>query len=273
LSRANPDWAPWLTAVESVLHALDQPPATTLAVRLPSARADGAPLLDGATITLDGKAATSWVERLFGNAADALPSGSGGAVHVGAEAALPLLEAAIERDLMSLCRYGGDVADGDAAGPVLALADLAVHPILQACRAELAPMAPDQWQHGHCPICGSWAALAELRGLERVRRLRCVRCGGDWQVRWLSCPFCGENDHRKLGSLTPEHGAETRRIDKCESCRAYVKTVTTLSATPPWSVLLDDAETVDLDVAAMDRGYARPPGGGRDVGVHLEAFP
>jgi FdhE protein len=132
-------------------------------------------------------------------------------------------------------------------------------------------MATTTWPHGYCPVCGAWAALAELRGLERARMLRCLRCGADWQAQWLACVFCGESDHRKLGSLSPEQGAETRRVDKCESCKAYLKTATTLSATPTWAVLLDDAETVDLDLAALDHGYHRPPGHGCNANVIVEA--
>ena len=38
-----------------------------------------------------------------------------------------------------------------------------------------------------------------------------------------------------------------------------------LQGSPPAKVLLDDLATVDLDVAAFERGYSRPEG----VGYHL----
>lgn len=269
LKSANPEWGPWLTAVSAALQALDEPPATTAEVTLAAERSEPMPLLDRATIRLDGRATAGWVERLFDQADGAWPDGAVRAHNLPALPALVLIEAAIEFDENRL--RGLAASAGLAAEPVRAVAHLAAYPILQACSRQVAAMAAAAWSRGYCPICGAWAASAELRGLERARRLRCMRCGGDWNVQWLACVFCGETDHRKLGSLTPEEGAETRRLDKCESCKTYLKTVTTLTATPPWAVLLDDAETVDLDLAALDHGYHRATGSGCDLDVVLEA--
>src|SRR4030095_9508813 len=61
-----------------------------------------------------------------------------------------------------------------------AVAQLLVLPLLQACGRHLASQVPAAWPHGYCPVCGAWTTLAELRGLEQARRLRCSRCGGRW---------------------------------------------------------------------------------------------
>ena len=55
-------------------------------------------------------------------------------------------------------------------------------------------------------------------------------------------------------------------IDACRRCLGYVKTLTTLQGSPPAKILLDDLATVDLDVAAFERGYGRPEG----AGYHLD---
>ena len=60
-----------------------------------------------------------------------------------------------------------------------AAAALAVMPLLQALRRRFAPAIDPRWSEGVCPVCGGWPMLAEQRGLERARRLRCGRCGGD----------------------------------------------------------------------------------------------
>lgn len=265
LTGASPEWRPWLTAVSSALDAIEEPPASTADVTPASEQSELRPLLDRAIIRLDGRAATHWVMRLFEQTECTRPDTAG----FSGTQALMLIEAAIASDEARLRRLAID--SGLSAEPVIAVAILAAFPILQSAARKLAAMAPTTWPHGYCPVCGAWAALAELRGLERARMLRCLRCGADWQAQWLACVFCGESDHRKLGSLSPEQGAETRRVDKCESCKAYLKTATTLSATPPWGVLLDDAETVDLDLAALDHGYHRPPGHGCHVNVIVEA--
>jgi FdhE protein len=77
-------------------------------------------------------------------------------------------------------------------------------------------------------------------------------------VQPLWCIYCGEKDHRKLGSLVPEGAGETLKVDTCETCRGYLKSVATLQPIPPFELLLQDLETVELDLVAMERGYERP---------------
>jgi FdhE protein len=74
----------------------------------------------------------------------------------------------------------------------------------------------------------------------------------------VRCPYCGERDHTKLRALVGEARNDLRRAEVCTSCLAYMKTVTTLTACPPLDVGLLDLDTVDLDVAALEHGYARP---------------
>jgi len=77
-------------------------------------------------------------------------------------------------------------------------------------------------------------------------------------LEWLRCPFCDEKSHEQLGYLAPEEGEATRKVEVCDSCKGYLKAHATVSALPPWAVLLEDLTTVPLDVAALDRGYRRP---------------
>jgi FdhE protein len=108
------------------------------------------------------------------------------------------------------------------------------------------------------PVCGGWPTVAESRGLERARRLRCGRCGGDWAYPALRCPFCANDDHERLGSLVPEGQAEARRVETCSVCQGYVKQVATLRAWAGDEVALADLASVDLDLAALEHGFARP---------------
>ena len=73
------------------------------------------------------------------------------------------------------------------------------------------------------------------------------------------CAFCGNADHERLGSLVAEAEGETRKVETCGACRGYLKNITTLRAWAPDEVALADLATVDLDLAAIDRGYERPP--------------
>ena len=61
----------------------------------------------------------------------------------------------------------------------------------------------------------------------------------------------------------------TTTVDTCGACSGYVKTVTTLAPTPAEELALLDLATVDLDAAALARGYARPEGPGSALGARV----
>jgi len=255
LAKAHPEWGAWLALLE-VTAAEAATPAWAAAV--PTETSDTAPVLRGATLSVERAVAERWLHRLF-----AASSVVGLREAAARTDPLPVLAAAIELDHASL------VALADAAGApedaFVAVAPLAAVPWLEACGRRLAPRAAG---HGaSCPICGAWAALAETRGLEGDRRLRCARCGGDWRTDWLRCPYCGVDDHARLTSLVADATGQTRKVDACRECSAYVKTIMTLTAADAATLRLLDLATVDLDVAALDRGFTRPGGLGQPLAV------
>jgi len=80
-------------------------------------------------------------------------------------------------------------------------------------------------------------------------------------------------DHKRLGVLLPEPHSTTGQIDTCATCQGYLKTHTTLQALPAYAVALQDLATIALDVAALDRGYARPERPGYALACRLVASP
>src|SRR5262249_7288617 len=134
--------------------------------------------------------------------------------------AVELLEAAVCRDPARLNNLAGRA--GAEAAALHAVAPLLAIPLLQAFARTWAARVPDHWNRGYCPVCGGWPALAEARGLEGSRRLRCGLCGSDWGADWLRCPFCGTDDHSRLGALVSEATGPTRKLDVCFACRAYL---------------------------------------------------
>ena len=139
-----------------------------------------------------------------------------------------------------------------------AVAAVASTPLLHAVRRAWESRVPSDWAQGYCPICGEWATLAEARGLERRRRLRCARCGGDWRGDWLRCVYCANTDHTTLGVFAPDAALETRTIETCARCGGYVKTLATLQGTAAEAVALLDLATVELDIAALEPGMHAP---------------
>jgi FdhE protein len=136
---------------------------------------------------------------------------------------------------------------------------LALFPDLVAIRAGLEPsLAANPWQHGYCPLCGSFPKLGEYRGLEQIRFLRCGLCAAEWQFPRLRCPGCGNRDHRRLGYLHVEGEENKCRAATCEECRLYIKMVSTLGRLEPLQMLVTDVATVHLDLIAADKGYVPP---------------
>ncbi len=180
---------------------------------------------------------------------------------------LAYLDAAICQDVDRIRALGARAGVGPDR--LVALGGLAALPLLQACRQRLGTRLPRDWTQGYCPVCGAWPALAEIRGLERERHLRCARCGAGWRFDWLRCPFCGGGDHTRFEALVSEAHGETRKVEACLSCRGYIKSVTSLQPWPPEQVLIEDAATVDLDVVALGHAFARPDRAAVDVGVKV----
>ncbi len=157
-------------------------------------------------------------------------------------------------------------ADAEALQAVIALLPV---PFLHACNRRWASSIAPGWVEGYCPVCGSLPAFAEVRGIERNRYYRCGRCGAEWHARALYCPYCAMSDHDELISLVPEKAGSNAVIDACQRCLGYVKTFTRLQGCPPGAVMLEDLASVDLDVAAIEHGFARPPRPGFALEVNL----
>ncbi len=231
LERDRPEWRTWLALLREIEPELDRDSQTP-------AEAD-----------------PGWLQGLIHRLA-AAAGGSIEGFRPDRDEALRLLDAAAREDQDEIAAIAA--AAGLDPGPLGSVAHLAALPVLHARWRLQQDAAPAGWPHGHCPVCGAWPALVERRGLDRSHWLRCARCGGAWEVQPLWCIYCGEKDHRKLGSLVPEGAGETLKVDVCETCRGYLKSVATLQPIPPFELLLQDLETVELDLVAMERGYERP---------------
>jgi FdhE protein len=258
LRAAQPEAAPWLRVLAAVLEEAGDPAwdAVASGATLRTERPPSDPLLAGATIPVATTVVTRWVLRALALAAEAGPEAA--ALRSIAERidSLPFLEAALNGDgdrLEAMARSTG------IDPQVLATAaSLAAMPLLQALRRRFGPAVDPYWSEGVCPICGGWPLLAEQRGLERSRRLRCGRCGGDWSQPGIRCPFCGVTGHQARSALVSEQDGEARKVETCLSCRGYLKSVSTLRAWAGDEVILADLATIDLDLVALDRDFTRP---------------
>jgi FdhE protein len=137
------------------------------------------------------------------------------------------------------------------------LAQTALKPLLRAWCRHIAPLAADvKWGRGTCFVCGSTPLFAELQGNDQERHLRCGLCGADWRVARLSCPHCGNEDHRSLKVFFQNDHGEPR-IEACDRCMTYMKVIPAFSPTQVDLMPVEDLATVRLDTIAQELGYRR----------------
>jgi FdhE protein len=112
------------------------------------------------------------------------------------------------------------------------------------------------WQRGYCPVCASLPKISLLKD-EGQRCCMCSLCGFEWPSERLKCPFCENNNHKKLHYFYAE-GEEAHRIDVCDNCHQYIKTIDSRKLGYETDLHLEDIVTVHLDILATEKGYKRP---------------
>ena len=172
-----------------------------------------------------------------------------------------LLAASFKRDQAAI-RVGA-THRGLAPDLVWLVAELAVSPFIHLVQRQLFDrtdsdalrVALGEWARGYCPACGSWPAVAEV--VAGHRTLRCSFCASAWELPAYACIYCGEQAEPFV-TAAPNEERKDRRVELCSACGGYLKTID-LSELSPFPLLaISDIETTDLDVAAMEHGYARP---------------
>jgi FdhE protein len=264
LKRRRPEWQPWLAVVGEVLGEAEGSRWDAMVPPRTHEQGPRAPLLAAPSIKMESRPVRHLFARLVrvakrGQTAKManLDASAISDVDLG-----KLFHASVwhDRDVVAgIAATAG--MDAEALAAIVALLPV---PFLHACQRRWASTIRADWIHGYCPLCGSWPAFAEVRGIERTRFFRCGRCGAEWHAQALACPYCAIEDHRELVSLVPGGGASHAVIEACRPCRGYVKTFTTLQGCPPARVMVEDLASVDLDLAALAHGYARPNGAGYD---------
>jgi len=218
---------------------------------------EGKPLLDGQSFAVESSALRGYWGRVRDIARRSRADQAPGLESIDELTLIALTEAAIRQDAAAISA----IADGIDTDPdfLVTLGQLLALPLLRNCgRKAAAVVSATTWQAGYCPVCAAWPTLAEIRGLDRERWLRCGRCGSSWSFRQLVCVYCGNDDHASQGYLAADIQRDARRAEFCEECGGDVKAVATFGALGPDEVLAQDMATVEIDLAALDRGYGRP---------------
>lgn len=133
-----------------------------------------------------------------------------------------------------------------------------IKPIFEAYANELKKYVDqERWWKGYCPICGSEPFMAELKE-EGARFLVCSSCSFEWRFNRLKCPFCENENHERLRYFYIEKEGKVYRVDVCEECKRYIKTIDIKELGEEKIIpLLEDIGTLHLDIVAQKEGYTK----------------
>ena len=155
--------------------------------------------------------------------------------------------------------YVAGLPDSVDAGCVGFVVEAALQPFadVHAARASAHRSADELGVSVRCPFCGDWPAVAALReaGHGARRSFVCGLCLTEWPAPRLGCAACGETTFDRLPVFRTDDIASAR-IDACDGCGAYMKTID-LTRDGHAIPVVDDLANVMLDLWARDRGYHR----------------
>ena len=116
---------------------------------------------------------------------------------------------------------------------------------------------PSQGSVDGCPLCGSQPVVATLReqGHGSRRSFVCGLCLLEFRARRIACLSCGQSDFDALPIYRTD-ALPGVRLDACEACHTYIKTIDLTQSTRAIPVV-DDLATLPLDLWARERGYRK----------------
>jgi FdhE protein len=108
-----------------------------------------------------------------------------------------------------------------------------------------------------CPFCSAKPLVGVLRpeGDGGKRSLICSLCATEWAFGRIMCPGCGEETTEKLAIYTASQFQEVR-VEACDSCRFYIKTVD-LTKNGHAVPVVDELATIPLNLWAQEHQYVK----------------
>ncbi len=127
----------------------------------------------------------------------------------------------------------------------------------QLAKSEKTPRSRIGSSQSRCASCGGTPVLGILReeGHGAKRSLLCGLCLTEQEYLRVVCPACDEQRFDALPIFTADRFDHVR-IEACDSCRTYLKTID-LTKDGTAVPVVDDLASVSLDLWARDRGYQR----------------
>jgi FdhE protein len=133
-------------------------------------------------------------------------------------------------------------------------------PFLKALAREIGQktgVSQKTWEKGYCPICGAMPLLSFIHE-EGKRSGVCAACESTWSMPRIFCPYCENTQPEKLHYFFQEEN-EGLRLDVCNSCRHYLKTLDLRKKEINPVPVIEDLLTTHLDLWAQEKGYKKLP--------------
>lgn len=131
-------------------------------------------------------------------------------------------------------------------------------PFLELCAEFLTKKLSDiDWDQSFCPICGNKPSMARVNDQANMRFLWCRFCDTNWEYHDMVCPFCGNHELKTIHIIFPSD-RKPFRIDACDVCKNYIKTVDDSIIEKKYNISVSYVETLSLDFLARHCGYRLP---------------
>ncbi len=112
-----------------------------------------------------------------------------------------------------------------------------------------------QDRHARSAIASPVAGVLRGEGDGAKRWLLCSLCSTEWPFRRVLCPNCAEENKDRLPIYTAAQ-FEAVRVDACDTCRTYIKSVD-LTKDGHAVPVVDEIATVALNIWAEEHGYSK----------------
>jgi len=147
---------------------------------------------------------------------------------------------------------------GDTTGRDDYISRALLQPYVEVLRAR--KITPDRvHRRGQCPFCGGPPIVSARRAMPDAdsgfRMLVCALCANEWNFNRVCCPACFEENPDKLPVFTSDAHANLR-IEACETCRRYVKSIDLTKDARPIPAV-DDLLSIAMDLWAIEEGLTR----------------
>jgi formate dehydrogenase accessory protein FdhE len=148
-------------------------------------------------------------------------------------------------------------SDAARSAPEVFVAEAVLQPFAEFWAADTTGPSTAGADATRCRRCGGRAVVGTLRevGHGAGRGLQCGLCASQWTIPRVVCPACGETRVDAL-PVFRDGDLPAVRLDACDTCRVYIKTVD-LTIDGRLDPIVDDLATPALDLWAEGEGYHR----------------